>query len=78
MCCMYNNNTFFSFLARLKIIFWALTFLKIILYRFCCALVYYTINYGSIYLGGNIYLSFFLVTLMILPSTFTSIICMNK
>ncbi|XP_028398822.1 organic cation transporter protein-like [Dendronephthya gigantea] len=45
---------------------------------FCCALVYYVISYGAIYLGGNIYLNFFLVSLATVPSTFTSIVCMNK
>ncbi|XP_046846878.1 solute carrier family 22 member 16-like [Xenia sp. Carnegie-2017] len=45
---------------------------------FCCALVYYAVTYGSIYLGGNIYLNFALVSLASIPSTFTSIICMNK
>ncbi|XP_028398810.1 organic cation transporter protein-like [Dendronephthya gigantea] len=45
---------------------------------FVCALVYYVVSYGAIYLGGNIYLNFFLVSLATVPSTFTSIVCMNK
>lgn len=40
--------------------------------------MYYAVTYGSIYLGGNIYLNFALVSLASIPSTFTSIICMNK
>ncbi|CAB3996303.1 Organic cation transporter, partial [Paramuricea clavata] len=45
---------------------------------FSCALVYYAVSYGAIYLGGNVYLNFFLVSLATVPSTLTATICMNK
>ena len=47
-------------------------------YRFTHALVYYGVSVGSLDLGGNRYLNFFLVNVMELPATIAILWAVNR
>ena len=44
------------------------------LFRFTVALMFYAVSYSSIYLGGDIYLSFFLTNVILLPAVLITIL----
>ena len=62
---------------------WALTFarevkFRLFLCRFTHAIVYYGVSVGSIDLGGNKYLNFFLISLVGTPASFALIWALNR
>ncbi|XP_028411397.1 solute carrier family 22 member 16-like isoform X2 [Dendronephthya gigantea] len=42
------------------------------------ALTYYAVSYNAVYLGGNIYLSFFLNNIILFPANYLAIVAMKK
>jgi hypothetical protein len=47
-------------------------------YRFTNALVFYGVSFGSVDLGGNRYLNFFLISLMGVPANFAMMWAANR
>ena len=46
--------------------------------RFTISLMFYAVSYNSVYLGGNIYISFFVTNVILIPANGLAVVAMKK
>ena len=56
---------------------WVFT-VSFFLSRFTVSLMFYAVSYNSVYLGGNIYIGFFVTNAILIPANGLAVVAMKK